>query len=241
LANGAAGPSPAAAPAWFGFHIEEKSRAAFPVARYAIDGGGGFVLDRGGPRPMLRFDDSAEIWLLRSARGPRGDEMFADDVGGAMLRINRFGGVTVFTPGRPEGSAAALQGVAAPLRPPRTAIGAPALYHRLVLASARASRAAGRLIAFEAIGADPASAAAIADAALVATQAVTRLASEPGGRRRLSPVARFAFTRSRSADVRFEGGVVQVAVSPEYGPGARPSSARILQTILEGDHRSPVR
>jgi hypothetical protein len=226
-----------AAPAWLDFHLKERARAAVPVARYAIDAGGGFVLDRSGPRPTLRFDDSPEIWMLRSARGPRGDEILADDLGGPMLRITRLGGVTVFTRRFPQGAAAALAGPAAPLRLIRVDAGA--LYQRLVLASARASRAAQRLIGFQALDVDPDSAALIADAALVTTETVVQLAGSPGGRQRLQHVARVDFARGRAADVRFESGVIHVAVTPELGPGGRPSSARILQAIVQGDTRSP--
>ena len=226
-----------AAPAWLDFHLKEKSRPAFPVARYAIDTGGGFVLDRGGAQPMLRFDDSPEIWLLRSARGPRGDEILADDLGGPLLRITKLGGVTVFTLRHPEGAAAALEGPALPLRLARLDAGS--LYQRLVAASARASRAAQRLIAFQALDVDADSAALIADAAVVASESVAQLAVSPGGRRRLSQVARFDFARGRTADVRFEGGTVHIAVAPEAGHGDRPSSARIRQAIVQGDRRPP--
>jgi hypothetical protein len=236
-----AGPVPhaVAAPAWLDFHLKEKSRPAFPVAHYAVDTGGGFVLDLGGARPMLRFDDSPEIWLLRSARGPRGDEILADDLGGPRLRITRLGGVTVFTPRHPEGSAAALEGSAVPFRLARLDAGA--LYQRLVAASLRASRAAQRLIAFQALDVDADSAGLIADAALVATESVVQLAASPGGRQRLSQVGRFDFTRGRSADVRFEGGVIHIAVASDRGAPERPSSARILQAIVQGDRRPPGR
>ena len=230
-------PSAVAAPAWLDFRLKEKSRPAVPVAHYAVATGGGFVLDRGGARPILRFDDNPEVWLLRSARGPRGDEILADDLGGPLLRINRLGGVTVFSSRHPEGSAAALEGPAGPLRLPR--LDASALYQRLVAASARASRAAQRLIAFQALDVDADSAGLIADAVLVATESVVQLAASPGGRQRLSRIARFDFTRGRSADVRFEGGVIHVAVVPDAGPGERPSSARIRQTILQGDRHPP--
>lgn len=227
-------PAPAA-PAWLGFRLKEKARPTLPVARYVVDTGGGFVLDRSGPRPMLRFDDSPEIWLLRAARGPRGDEILADDVGAPMVRITRLGGVTVFTLRRPEGAAAALDGPAAPLRLMR--IDPAGLYQRLVSASARASRAAQRLIAFQALDVDSDSAALIADAAVVATESVVQLAAAPGGRQRLLRIARFDFARARAPDVRFEGGIIHILVSPEDGAAGRPSSARILDAILQGDRR----
>ena len=224
-----------AAPLWLDFHLRERSHPGPPVARYQIDTGGGFVLDRSGPRPMLRFDDSPEIWLLRSARGPRGDEILADELGAPMLRITRLGGVTVFTPRHPEGSAAGLAGGAAPLRLARVDAGA--LYQRLVMASARASRAAQRLIAFQALDVDARSADLIADAAVVAAEAVGQLAATPAGRQRLVRVARFDFTSAHAPDVRFEGGVIHIAVTPKAGPAGRPSSARILQAIVQGDRR----
>src|ERR1700759_1625413 len=46
------------------------------IARYEIDEGGQFVLDRSTPRPLMKFEDNPEIWVLQPAPGPRGDTLY---------------------------------------------------------------------------------------------------------------------------------------------------------------------
>src|SRR5579883_1503250 len=86
------------------------------ISRYETDAGGAFVLDLSTPRPLLKFEDNPEIWVLQPAPGPRGDVIYRNDLGEPMLRATRLGGMTVFTEDRPDGSAAALDGSSTPLR-----------------------------------------------------------------------------------------------------------------------------
>ena len=74
--------------------------------------------------------------------------IYKNDLGEPVLRATRLGGITLFTDQRPGGAAAALAGPARPLR--LAIMGPQALCERLPQASARASRAARRLIPFEA-------------------------------------------------------------------------------------------
>ena len=91
-----------------------------PVGLYRdnADNDPAFVLDRSTVKPLLKFDDDLEIWALQPAPGPRGDVIYRNDVGDPMVRATRLGGMTVFTPKRPDGSAAAFEGASAPLRVP---------------------------------------------------------------------------------------------------------------------------
>ena len=104
-----------AAPAWLrnawkaAHHEDGRLTTAPPVARYVIDEGGAFVIDNRDVRhPMLKFEDSPEVWVMSTSRGPRGDVLYKNDLGEPMLRATRLGGMTVFTDKRPGGSAAAL-------------------------------------------------------------------------------------------------------------------------------------
>jgi hypothetical protein len=225
-----------AAPAWLkraftAHHGGDLNRgAAVPkVARYRIDEGGAFILDRTSRHPLLRFDDSSEVWVLTAARGPRGDMIFSNDEGQLLLRTTRLGGVTVFTPRRPEGSAAAMAGAANPFH--LASIGVLGLYQRLLQASVRCSRAAGRLIGFEAPDADPASDALIADAASVAGDAIVTLAARSGGRAILARVAKVDIEHGRQPGAYLRRGVVIITVTPAEGFGGRPSSMRILAAV----------
>ena len=65
------------------------------IGRYEIDEGGAFVLDRSTPRPLLKFENKEEIWVLQGAPGPRGDMIYRNDLGEPMIRATRIGGMTV--------------------------------------------------------------------------------------------------------------------------------------------------
>ena len=47
-----------------------------PVARYVSETGSGFVLDRDAPMPLLKFDNSPEVWVLSPQPASRGSQLF---------------------------------------------------------------------------------------------------------------------------------------------------------------------
>ena len=225
------GAAHAAAPGWLkrAFTLHGASRADRTVSRYHIDAGGDFILDQTAPRPLLKFDDSPEVWVLTASRGPRGDMIYTSDLGRPLLRTTRMGGVTVFTQGRPDGSAAAPVGSGVPLR--LVSVGPAGLYRILLQASARASHAARHLVGFDAPDADPTSDGLIADAATVASEAVVTLSADSDGRSILSRVARVEILRGGRPSASLRGGVVDITVTPALGVAGRPSSQRILFAI----------
>jgi hypothetical protein len=221
----------AAAPAWLkhAFALHRARPPAPAVERFTIEAGGAFTLDRSLGRPLLKFDDSPEVWALTASRGPRGDMIYLNDSGQPVLRTTRLGGVTVFTPRRPEGAAAADSGAGAPLR--LASIGPERLYQRLVQASARSSRAAQHLIAFEVPDADSNSDGLIADAAGVASEAIVLLATRYGGRTVLTRVTKVVIEMGRLPGAALRGGVIYLTVAPPQGVAGRPSSERILVSL----------
>ncbi|MET0274645.1 MAG: DUF4908 domain-containing protein [Phenylobacterium sp.] len=196
-----------------------------PVARYVSEDGDGFTLDRSQPRPLLKFDNSYEVWVLQPQAAPRGDVIYKNDLGEPVLRATRLGGITVFTDQRPGGSAAALAGDGPPLR--LGPLSPQALLERLAQASRRASRAARRLVPFEA-EATPASSALIADAAMVTSEAVVRMTQRPDGRRMLARFSKVRLAEGRRASAQIAQGVLHVTVAPPQGMAGRPSSERIV-------------
>jgi hypothetical protein len=189
------------------------------------------VLDRSQGRPFLKFDNSPEVWVLQQQPGPRGDVIYKNDLGEPVVRATRLGGVTVFTDQRPEGSAAALAGGGDPLR--LTVLGPQALLERLAQASARASRAARRLIPFDA-DATPASSALIADAAIVASEAVVRLARVAEGRAILARIRHVELVEGKKPQAKLaKTGSLQITVAPTQGLAGRPSSERIVAAASE--------
>lgn len=202
-------------------------RAAQPVARYVSQEGDVFVLDRSQPRPLLKFDDNPEVWVLRPQLAPRGDVLYMNDLGEPVLRATRLGGLTLFTNDRPGGTAAAVAGAGQTLR--LAQLGPQQLLERLAQASARATRAARRLIPFEA-DASPGSSALTADAAMIAAEAIIRIAKRPDAKVVLSRIGKVRLVEGRKAQAQISRGVVQITVSPRDGLAGRPSSDRIIAT-----------
>lgn len=211
----------------FGKHGGSGRTAAPPVARYVSEDGQAFVLDRTQGRPLLKFEDSPEVWALQPAPAPRGDVIYKNDLGEPVLRATRLGGVTLFTDARPAGAAAALAGDGPPLR--LAPLGPQALLERLAQASLRASRAARRTILFEA-EATPASSALIADAATVTSVAIARMARRKDGRALLARFGKVRLVEGRKAEAVIDDAVLKITVAPAQGLAGRPSSERIIKT-----------
>jgi len=81
---------------------DEPEKFTPPIHHYAGDEGG-FVLDQSVNPPLLKFDRSTEILILKSVPGPRGDIIYKLDNGAIVLRQTMIGGMTVFDAARPEG------------------------------------------------------------------------------------------------------------------------------------------
>ncbi len=210
-------------------HIHEHSP---PVARYVAEPGMRFILDRSGKATLFRFEHSPEIWALRPAPAPGGDIIYKNDLSQQVLRISRLGGVTLFTSQQPMGVPAILEGEGTPYRAPVLPPGV--LFQILVHDSVRISRAAQRLIPFNAESA-PGAEYLIADAAGVATEALVQMATFAQGKALLDRVRRVQLRVGRRAEARFHEGEVEIIVAPKQGLAGRPSSGWIAKAMVEGD------
>jgi hypothetical protein len=203
---------------------------SLPVARYVSEDGDVFTLDRTQSRPLLKFENNGEVWVLQPQPAPRGDVIYKNELGEPVLRATRLGGVTLFTEDRPAGQAAALQGSGSPIR--LTVLGPQALFERLAQASFRASRATRHGVIFDA-EATPGSSALIADAAMVASLAVVRAAERPEAQGFLARLKRVFLTEGRKAAAQFDQGTLTITVVPVQGLAGRPSSDRIMQIAVK--------
>jgi hypothetical protein len=206
-----------------------RAASAPLVARYEIDEGGEFILDRAARQALVKFSDSPEIWVLSPLRGPRGDMIYKNDVDEPMLRATKLGGMTVFTPHRPDGAAAAPVGPGSPLR--LFPLGPVVLYDRLYQASVRTSRAAQHEIGFIAPDADATSDSLIADTAWNVVEAMISLSERPRGRAILARLGSIAITAGARSSIALRGRVVAITINPALGYAGRPSSERILQAL----------
>ncbi|MEO6340664.1 MAG: DUF4908 domain-containing protein [Caulobacteraceae bacterium] len=210
---------------------QERNFSTPPVAQYRTESGVAFVVDRtAGKVVLLRFDGETEIWALRQTPGPRGDIIYKNDVGEPMLRATRLGGLTLFTTEQPQGSAAAVAGPAAPLKIPHVA-NRGALLQVATQASARTSRAAQRLIFFEATEVVPGAEPLFADAVNLTADVFIDLATREGGRALLSRYSTFRITAGPGASASVAGSLVQITVAPEQGFAGRPSSHSIAAAL----------
>jgi hypothetical protein len=214
----------------FGSESQDDRRAPTPpVARYVSDQGESFVFDRSTPTPLLKFEESAEVIALSPEPVARGDIIYRDDIGEPVLRVTKLGGLILFAHERPGGAPVALQGLAPVIR--LQALSPAALGQRLLQASYRASRAARRLIVFDAQEVTPGSEAVFADAAAVAAEAVVRITRRKDAKPMLGRFGRVLFTPGLQGQASVRKGVVSIVVNPSQGLAGRPSSARIVDAV----------
>ncbi|MBE7217181.1 MAG: DUF4908 domain-containing protein [Caulobacteraceae bacterium] len=228
----AAGPPPSLRDFMFGAGPGSDRRfgSAPAIARYNADSDG-FVLDRAAKVPLLRFDDSPEIFALFPTPGPRGDTIYKNDAGEPVLRVSRLGGVTLFTDDQPMGAAAYVVGQAAALHP-ALPLGPNGLFNVLAEASRRASRAAQHLILFDAPETTQSSEGVFADAFAIAADAFVRMGAAGGrGRAVITRVMEVSFLPGHAPDVLGGGARVEIVVAPDLGVAGRPSSERILAVL----------
>jgi len=213
---------------------DTRSGAPVPrLARFRADTGDTFVFELSpAGAAYLKYDDSGEVWALNPTNGPRGDTIYKNDVGEAMLRTTRMGGLTVFTQDRPSGIAAAFDGGASDLHNLLVA-GPIVMFKVLVQSSFRATRFAGHRVEFEAKEMDPGSEAIFADAANLAAQAFARLdhRGRPG-HDALQHCNKVAFLDGRPPGAKMVGDEMRITVTPDLGFAGRPSSLRISQVLF---------
>ena len=201
-----------------------------PVGRYVADSGEGFILDRSGRHPLVRFDRRDETWVLRPSAAPRGDVIYRNDAGEQVLRVTPSGGMTVYTPRSPGGSPASFSGSGASLTPPT--LGPVLLFRLMAQRSAMVSQAVGRLVEVNLDGNQ--SESLCVEAMVVTTEAVIRIARSPTARRYIADLRSITIVEGGRAGVTYTRGRLTVTVDPDEGLAGRPSSARVIRAILPG-------
>lgn len=202
---------------------------ALPASgRYVAESGEGFMIDRSGPRPLLRFDRREETWVLRPSAAPRGDVIYRNDAGEQVLRVTQGGAITVYTSRTPGGSPAAYSGAGQSLAPP--SLGPVRLFDLMARRSVMLSQALGRLVEINLDGDE--SEALCVEALIVTTDAVARIARSPSARSRLNGLRSITIIEGARAGVTYRGGRLVVTVDPSQGQAGRPSSTRVIRALL---------
>lgn len=209
---------------------EARRVAAPPVARYVSESGGGFIFDQAAPQPLMKFDNSAEVWVLSAQPASRGDVIYRNDLGEPVLRVTKLGGVILFTDDAPMGAAAALSGRASSIQPP-SILSFSVFVQRVRIATARASRAAQRDIEFSTVeDVRPETSVLAADSATVVAEAFERMARK-GDRSVISRIARVLLAEGRKPAAALKDGSLTITYSPTQGLAGRPSSKRIIKVM----------
>ncbi len=200
-----------------------------PVGRYVADSGEGFILDRSGRNPLLRFDRRDETWVLRPSAAPRGDVIYRNDAGEQVLRVTPSGGMTIYTPRAPGGSPASFNGEGHSLTPPT--LGPVLLFRLMAQRSAMVSQAVGGRLVEVNLDVDQSESLCV-EAMIVATEAVIRIARSPTARQYINDLRVISVAEGSRAGVTYARGRLTVTVNPAEGMAGRPSSARVIRAIL---------
>ena len=211
----------------------DRSRGAMPESgRYVSDTGQTFVLDRSGPRTLMRFERSSEVWVLRPQPAPRGDVILRNDAGDQVLRVTPDGNMTLYTTASPQGAPVSLDGSASRLLPPT--LSAVQLANFIIHQSGRATQAVGRLVLVD-MEIGEGSEAVAADALSTAVDAIVRMRRSAGLRADAARVRRIVVTDLGRPRVSFSRGVLTIVIDPTAGYAGRPSSARIARVIAAAE------
>jgi hypothetical protein len=208
---------------------EGRSWNALPsTGRYVSERGQSFVLDRSGPRTLMRFERSTEVWVLRPQPAPRGDVILRNDAGDQVLRITPNGNMTLYTASNPRGEPVSMEGSAARLLPPT--LTATQLTSFIIHQSGRASSAVGRLVIID-VEIGEGGEAVAADAVATAVEALVRMTRSPGLREDAGRVRTIVVTDLGRPRVTFARGVLTIGIDPSAGYAGRPSSTRIARVV----------
>ena len=183
------------------------------------------------------FGAAAEIYALTATRGPRGDVIYKNVQGDALLRIASYGGATVFWPGEPAGLAASKSfgdehSLELGFTDHETAL------RRAQAATAVISAITGAPIVFEPgpppPGVEGANAAVLADAVVTAAKGLRIVSNDPTGARVIaSRIRKVIFIRDVAATVRLDGSVLEIGYAPTGDIDGRPSSAAVARFLEE--------
>lgn len=209
--------------------IAVEARVAPATGRYVAESGEAFVLDRSGQRPLLRFDQRDETWVLRPTAAPRGDVIYRNDAGDQLLRVTPGGGMTIYTPRVPGGSPASFSGPGQSLTPPT--LGPTQLFQLMARRSAILSQTMGRLIEIN-VDTDGQAEGLAVEPLILSTDAVVRIARSPTARSSLDRLRSITIIEGPRASVTYARGELRIVVAPVQGVAGRPSSARVIQAFL---------
>ncbi len=221
--------SPPAPPAAQAAQAAPSARGAPRIAKYEdVATQRSFVLDRTGEAPLMKFDDSPEVFVLRSTTAQRGDAFLRNDAGELVLRLTEPGNVISYV-GDEDGAPADVAEIVAPLS--RTSPGmTTSLAVRVKDARDRLTTLAGHDVTIFGAQEFAHEEQWVADALMLMVfgfeQAGGASATAPG------KVSGVRVVKAASPGAVIEEGELLLSLNPSQGYAGRPSSAAIAKVIL---------
>lgn len=199
------------------------------VQRYQDTTGRMFTLDRSGDVPLLKFDDSPEIFALRATSIQRGDDLLRNDVGQQILRITELGNIIAYA-NDADGAPADMVGRATPLS---AAPSMPApLTSRVKAVADRLSKIVGHDVTVFGAG-DFSNKPEWASEALTMTVRGFERTAQVNAKA-VKKVLSVRMMRASQPRVDFIDGELVLSVNPDDGYAGRPSSEMISNRIITG-------
>ncbi len=187
-----------------------------------------FVLDRSGDSALMKFDDSPEVYVLRSTTAQRGDAFLRSDAGELVLRVTELGNVISYL-GDKDGAPADVAGDAAPLDAPSLSS---SLTEQVKEAAGRLGATAGHDVTIFGAGGFTDQEGWAADALMVTVFGVERAeAARAGSVQKLRAVR---LVRGKAPSVAFSDGELVMGVNPQAGYAGRPSSEAVAAVLAAG-------
>ena len=197
-----------------------------PAARVQLfsspDGQVRFILDRT-PRSyaLMQVLGDDEVYVMRPLPAASGDEVYATDDRGLVIRVRPNGAVTVYTRVHRDGTPVSRDGAAAPIAPePMAQV---ALQQRLAQLQITVRRSVGRPIAIEAPPSQGPDAFLVLDAATRAAQALSQTPQVP--------VQRIVILLGPAPMAQVQGQTLIITVAPGMGFAGRPSTAAVRTVV----------
>jgi hypothetical protein len=202
-----------------------------PAGRYVAENVT-FTFDR--ENNAVRFEGAQEVIVLRQQRAPQGGAIYLNDVGEAVLKISGHGGMTLFTPERPQGVPVALIGAATPIRMEvllRPGLNMGAWVQSMSREISRAVGPQSRIGIEAPLPLDQAAYPLLADVLVLTQQAVLRNARRERTRAKLQDLSTIYVKVGGAPAARVEGGVLEITINPNQGLAGRPSSEKIARAL----------
>lgn len=202
-----------------------------PAARYVAEDVG-FIFDRSSN--AVRFEGAQEIIILMRQPAPQGGMLYVNDLGEPVLKVSGLGGMTLFTPDRPQGIPVSLVGAATPIRMDvllRPGLNMGGWVQGMSREISRAVGPQSRIGIEAPLPLDQSAYPLLADVLVLTQQAVIRNARRERTRAKMQRLTTIFVQVGPAPHARVEDEVLRITINPAKGLAGRPSSEKIARAL----------